>query len=255
MRNVILLNVITAASLGSSIQAEAQAGAVILPYTNAWMMSFHGDTGAAPPPALWEDRMDTVTWKGRRALQRTQVEHIKRPTGEATIRYLNVFVPNTLEPLLTERRRGDGVFERAEYDGMRVHEVHSVPGWNAARLTAGPPHDSTVRDFVVGRKFLDFYGGMYAVVMAGRPLKEGTSGTFDALMGDSVVAVRYRVEGREAVRGVGGRPTQATRVQLGSPGDAGGSYTAWISDAPPYVLRLTTPQARPKGYWSWDEVP
>ena len=48
----------------------------------------------------------------------------------------------------------------------------------------------------------------------------------------------------------GGRSVEAWVIETPLPG--GGLYRFWITDAPPYILRLTSPQGAPRGLWSWD---
>ena len=43
---------------------------------------FHADDGTVSPPQLWEDRMDTITWRGKAAMQRVQIEHRLMPASE-----------------------------------------------------------------------------------------------------------------------------------------------------------------------------
>ncbi len=233
--------------------ATTVASHAIEPYTNAWIMTFHPDSGASAAGTLWEDRMDTVRWRGRLAMKREQVEHLPSSSGDRRVYYVNIFDPSTLAPYVSERRRADGVFIRITYVGDSAREVKSVPGWNAPRVTPGTRLDSTTRAFRLTRSFADFYNGMYATVFAGRPMSVGEQGAFAALRGDSVVDVPYRVTGKERVRGPGGDSTLAYRIDIGAPPGSSERYTSWISERPPYVLRLVSPQKQPPGYWSWDE--
>jgi hypothetical protein len=230
--------------------APQHAVGPLQPYTNAWTMTFHGDDGTVSPPQLWEDSMDTITWNGRPAMQRVQIEHRLVPVGGYQ-RTANVFDARTLAPYMTEVRQRNGMFVRREYDGLRVREIRSV------RSSAGV--DSAMREYTVSAPFIDFYGGMYATVLAARPLTAGLQGTFPALLApDTIVQVPFSVLTRDTVRGVGGALTSAFKVDVGissGPGAGSGTFTAWVIDKPPYVLRLTTKQGKPPGYWSWDETP
>ena len=112
----------TVAGLGAAPQDAAMR---LQPYTNAWMMTFHGADGSVSPPQLWEDSMDTVTWRGRPAMRRVQVEHRLVPVGGYQ-RTTNVFDARTLAPYMTEQRQRNGMFMRWEYDGVHVREIRSV---------------------------------------------------------------------------------------------------------------------------------
>ena len=240
--------VIVAISAFRSPTGTSTARFQFQPYVNAWTMSYRGDDGTDSGGRRWEDRMDTTTWHGRPAMRREQIEHRIVPVGGFQ-RITNVFDPVTLEPLMSEFRQRIGIFTRWEYG---LHVVRQIQG----RRNASGGIDSTIEEFHLDRSFLDYYGGMYAMILAAQPLSLGKSGSFPALLApDTVVDVPYRVLGREAVRGVNGSLTPAFKVSVGiasGPGSGNGMFTAWVIDRPPYVLRLTTPAKG--GVWSWDEV-
>jgi len=235
------------------VLAPRQEHGVLQPYSNAWLMTFHGEDGSVSEPQLWEDRLETIDWNGRPAMRRVQIEHRLVPVGGYQI-FTNVFDPSTLTPYMSDVRQRAGRFVRQEFDGLRVRDIRSLRG-----ARGQPPTDSVVHAYTVATPFVDFYGGMYALVFAVKPLTVGLQGTFQALLApDTLVTVPFSVLARESVRGVGGVATMAYKVEVGitsGAGAANGVYTAWISDKPPYVLRLTWPQAQPAGYWSWDEKP
>ena len=225
------------------------------PYANAWEMRLVGPAaGIDSTPLLWEDRLDTVRWNGRSALKREQIERRLVPVG-GWQRITNVFDPGTLEPLMSESRQRNGMFRRYEF--TQTPTATKVRQVTSGTISGGVAVDSTVREYEVASHFLDFYGGMYALVVAHFAPKVGASGTFRALvLPDTVVDVPYRVTGKETVRGPDGTDVQAYKATMGigsGPGSSGGTFTAWLIDQPPYVLRLTTPA--PRGLWSWDEVP
>lgn len=236
---------------------EERDGAPLRPYSNAWVMTFHGDDGTVSPPPLWEDRMDTVTWHGRTAMRRVQIEHRLVPAGGFQ-RWENVFDPTTLAPYMTEQRQRNGTFVRWEHDGFRVRRIRSAyaaPGAVPAVIAL----DSTITEYTMAAPFVDFFDGMYATVFATKTLSVGLKGTIPALITpDTIVRLPFAVLASDTVRGVGGRSAAAFRVEVeieSGAGSSGGVITAWVIDKPPYVLRLTTRQRSPAGYWSWDETP
>jgi len=238
-------------------QLAAPTSVRLEPYANAWLMRLIPDgPGGVTAPLLWEDRMDTISWAGRPAMQRVQIEHTRSPAGEGTKRYINVFDPTNLQPLMTEIRQGDGAYTRWEYGNSSVLQVQSVPA-PGRRHAPGTVYDSIRRSFPIHDHFVDYFGGMYAMVVAAQPLKPGLQGSFNALITpDTIVTIPFRVLGQEDVRGAGGAMVHAYKVDIGTPGGPGGGlFTAWVIPKPPYILRLTTPQASPAGVWSWDEQP
>ena len=109
------------------------------------------------------------------------------------------------------------------------------------RLTNAPGANEKVTESDLPTPVFDFNGGMYGLLLAAQPLQVGYSAIMPAVgeFSDDYVRIPFKVIRREAINaGFKGR-TNAWVVQVG--GDS--PMTFWISDRPPYILRLVLPMS------------
>jgi hypothetical protein len=218
-----------AASACAGVQTRSVSGARFEPYTNLWNWAFVGADGTVKPQGTWSERLEIESAGGRRVGRRTQEQRL--PDGRKVVT-INVFDLETLAPLERDWRVFDGRYNHLQFRGREV-EQHMI------RTPGG--EEETAR-FVVPEEFFDFNGGMYGLLLRAFPLREGFEGTFTAIAEDSqqLQHLKVVVRGRETVPGHGGAPVSAWRVEV--PESDYGRMTFWLSDEPPYIIRLTFPQ-------------
>ena len=92
------------------------------PYAMEMIATLKPDTGAAPLPRRFSDKLEETTWRGHRAMRR---ESASSGAGGATfVRWeINIFDAETLMPYSSEWRRADGLFLKREFDGEDVTQV------------------------------------------------------------------------------------------------------------------------------------
>jgi len=194
-------------------------GARLRPYENLWNWAIVGADGSVKPQGTWSDRLEIGGGVGRR----TQEQRL--PDGRKIVT-VNVFDLRTLAPIERDWRVFDGRFTHLEFDGREVRRTAvRKPG---AAIETGRA--------VLPEAVFDFNGGMYGLLLRGFPLRDGYSATFATIAedGDDVQHLRLIVRGREPV---GGRNAWLVEV----PESDYGRMTFWLSDDPPYILRLTFP--------------
>ncbi|HTS13698.1 MAG TPA: hypothetical protein VMH00_16380 [Candidatus Limnocylindrales bacterium] len=208
-------------------------GVRVQPYTNQWRMTRTLPNGQVLEDAgTWNDELTVVTMEGKDCLQRTQTAAFRGSDGEtkATTRNVNVFDRKTFAPLL------------------RIYEKH-VAGGEDSKLTIRFGTKSMRIETVENRKMetreaptgaaFDFYGGVYAVLWAALPLKQGFSASYPSYAeGDhpeTISWVTMRVTGAEDVEA---GPNKRVRAWVVESDTDIGKLKYWVSDAPPYIIRM-----------------
>ena len=234
--------------LGAAAAASAQegprieggdpsvSGAFLHPYTNRW--SFAIEKPGAPPveAGIWTDAMEAVSYQGRPALKRTQVADYKKGIR---LTFVNVFDPKTMTPLTFDYTRSDtGETRHLEVDN-RTLRFKRLPGSG----------DEFAQDYVatVDHRILDFYDGMYGILLDAFPLREGYEVTFPAFDTDRAAVdwVNLRVTGRETVPAGAGKTADAWVVHVET--KLYGSSTWWLTREAPYVIKAALVLAEKDG--------
>ncbi len=212
----------------------AIAGSFLRPYTNAWKFTIQ-KPGADPVDAgVWTDKMESVTHEGRPALKRTQVAQYKKGIR---LTFVNVFDSKTMASLTFDYVRSDtGEKRHLEFRDRSAHFVRE-PGTGDQ-----PAQDYTAK---LDRAVLDYYDGLYGILLDALPLKEGFAATIPAFDTDraSVDWIRVRVTGREPIAGPAGKSFDAWVVHVETKLYASSDW--WLTREPPYVLKavLRTPES------------
>jgi uncharacterized protein DUF3108 len=211
-------------------------GSFLRPYTNKWKFSIQ-KPGAEPVDAgVWTDRLETTTDHGRPALKRTQVAEYKKGIR---LTFVSVFDPKTMALLTFDYERSDtGETRHLELHG-RTARFRRLPGTGSETA-----QDYTAR---LEHEVLDFYDGLYGILLDAFPLQEGYAVTFPALDTDraSIDWVRLRVAGRETITGPGGKRFDSWVVRLES--RLYDSSTWWLTREAPYVLKAILVQPDSEG--------
>jgi len=207
-------------------------GGLLKPYRNAWNYTVTLPDGSTHPQGIWTDELIRTKRDSRDVFVRIQGTVLVNGTTTSVI---NVFDPKTLFPVSDQQSLKDGGLQKRTFTEKSVTSTR--PG------TKGVP--------AISRKSLpspiyDYYGGMYALLLATAPLRPGFSGTFTSIdeFTDDPVPVEFRVLGRESVRAGGKALVKAWKVEAERPGQY--QLIAWVVQKPPYVIRLNiiTPDKR-----------
>lgn len=201
------------------------SGARLKPYSNAWMFSFVKD-GKKHDQGIWSDVLRFHDVNGRHLLERVQGMTYSNGLSSVTI---NQFDPATLAPVYSEQHTPDGKVVKRTFAGRHV-ELH---------LTKAPGEAEVVTETDLPIAAYDFNGGMYGTLIAAQPLRLGYSGEIPAVgeFDNSYASVPFKVVRRETIRAGFKGKVNAWVVEV-----AGASpMTFWISDVPPYILRLSLP--------------
>ena len=212
-----------------SVGDRVVRGASIKPYKNRWKVTLATPTGQSIDGGVWTDEVEIIDFHGRKALRRTQVKMNPSKPFETII---NIVDPKTFAPIMSESKTADGTFWRREFNGPVVHvQQVDTPGGKLQEF-------QTTFDVPV----FDFFGGMYGILLRTFPLKEGYSATFPADFQDNsgkefVQWAVVNVRSRENVNAAPNKQVETWIVDADLPSGSG-SYRFWISDGPPYIVKL-----------------
>jgi hypothetical protein len=214
-------------------------GSFLQPYNNAWSYTATLPDGRIRPQGIWSDHLQWSTVDGKQVMLRVQGTTFV--TG-ASNTILNTFDPKTLAPLTSETHRVDGTIFRRTFNGTRVTSVVL----SNAKDTKAP--DTTN----LAQAVYDFNGGMYGMLLASLPLKEGLKGTLPAI-GDNDTSLRaepFEVLHQEDVEAGARGQTKAWVVESARPGE----YTMrfWLTKTPPYIIRLVMTDVAHGRVLTWD---
>lgn len=202
-----------------ALSAAAAAADGLVPYENSWRLSFVKN-GKSKEAGTVTDQVVAVDVDGRHLLKRIQI--VKYDTVKFETRNENVFDPVTMAPVSMDFWRNGPLVNHREFDGRFVY-FH----------TPGTP----IKIAEYPKAVVDFYGGMYGLLLAGLPLQEGYTTTLAAVDEDDATyrEVPIRVLKREPV--AAGR-LGTVDAWLTEAKTSMGAMRFWISKSPPYILKL-----------------
>ena len=155
--------------------------------------------------------------------------------------YVNVFDPKTMAPVSMDFKRSDtGEWAHRDFDRARV------------KYRRGSSADKTKNDagqLEMKEPVFDYNGGMYGVLLATLPLKEGFKATFPTLLEarDELDWITVTVGKQELVGAGPGKQVMAWPVDTeGNYGNKSHSIF-WIAKEAAYVIKLVT--TIPTGKW------
>jgi hypothetical protein len=214
-------------------------GSLLKPYKNAWKVVY---AFPGKPPFLvgtWTDELAEVETGGRRLLKRTQTADYAKYHIVTT--YTNVFDPKTMAPVSQDFRRSDtGEWAHREFDGPVVKYSRGESADPAKTLSGQLKLDQAV---------FDYNGGMYGVLLAALPLREGYKAVFPSLSEDrdELEWVSITVGKQEMVDAGPGKQVMAWPVDTEANYSNKSHSIFWITKEPPYVIQLVT--TIPTGRW------
>jgi hypothetical protein len=211
-------------------------GSFLRPYTNRWKFSIQKPVGEPVEAGTWSDLMEATSRAGRPALKRTQIAEYK---DGIRITFVNVFDPKTMASLTFDYTRSDtGERRHLEIDGKTVR-FQRQPGTG----------DEPSQDYVarVDRQILDFYDGLYGILLDSLALREGFEAQIPAFDTDRACLdwLRLKVTGRETV--LAGERKRAETWVVHVETKLYGSSTWWLTREPPYVIKASMVLAEKDG--------
>jgi hypothetical protein len=207
-------------------------GSFLKPYKNAWKVVYAFPGKDSFLVGTWTDELAAMDVKGRHLLKRTQMADYAKYNIVTT--YVNVFDPKTMAPVSMDFKRSDtGEWAHRDFDSARV------------KYRRGSSADETKNDagqLEMKEPVFDYNGGMYGVLLAALPLKEGFKATFPTLSEDrdELDWITVAVGKQELVDAGPGKQVMAWPV------DTEGNYANkshsifWITKEAPYVIKLVT---------------
>jgi len=254
-RVAVCATILFASSFLSASDARAQAaqpaasrlevgdaavdGSQLKPYKNAWKMVY---TFPGKQPFLvgvWTDELEEVEIGGRHLMKRTQMADYAK--YHVVVSYTNVFDPKTMAPVEQEfHRSSTGEWAKREFDGKTV---------KYERGESADPAKKQRGELKLDHAIFDYEGGMYGVLLAALPLREGYKATFPSLSEDrdELEWVTLTVGKQELVDAGNGKQVMAWPVDTEADYTNKSHLTYWISKEPPYVIQLAI--TIPTGKW------
>jgi hypothetical protein len=216
-------------------------GSFLVPYNNAWFYSVKFSDGRELPEGIWSDHMEWTTVNGKRAMLRVQGVSFIRGASNVI---MNVFSPDTLAPISSETHNVDGTVFKRTFDGAHITSVSLAN----ARDTKAPAVN------VLPQAVYDFNGGMFGILIASLPLKEGFRGTLPAIADhdDTLTTEPFEVLRQEDVEAGARGKVKAWVVESARPGD----YTMkfWVTKAAPYIIKLVMTDKTHGRVLTWDMI-
>jgi hypothetical protein len=214
-------------------------GAFLKPYKNAWKVVYEFPGKEPFLVGTWSDELAPVEVNGLHLLKRTQLADYAKYHVVST--YVNVFDPKTMSPISMDFKRNDtGEWAHRDFDKSRVKYQRSDPS-DMARTQAG--------QLELKEAIFDYNGGMYGVLLAALPLKEGYTATLPTLSEDrdELERVVVRVGKQELVDAGPGKQVLAWRIETEGKYANQSHSIFWVTKDPPYVIKLVT--IIPTGNW------
>jgi hypothetical protein len=214
-------------------------GSFLKPYKNAWKVVYAFPGKEPFLVGTWTDELAAVEINGRHLLKRSQMADYAKYNIVTT--YVNVFDPKNMAPVSMDFKRSDtGEWAHRDFDGALVKFRRGKSG-DDAKNEAG--------QIELQESVFDYNGGMYGVLLAALPLKEGFKATFPSLSEDrdELDWITVVVGKEELVDAGPGKQLMAWPI------DTEGNYANkshsifWVTKEAPYVIKLVT--TIPTGKW------
>lgn len=214
-------------------------GSFLKPYKNAWKVVYQFPGKEPFLVGTWSDELATVEIGGAHLLKRTQMADYAKYNIVTT--YVNVFDPKTMTPISVDFRRSD----TGEW-------AHRDFGKSQVKYRRGDSDDSAktkVGQIPLNEPIFDYNGGMYGILLAALPLKEGLTASLPTLSEDRDAPDRVVVTvGKQELVDAGpGRQVLAWRIETEGNYSSKAHSIFWVTKEQPYVIKLVT--VIPTGNW------
>ena len=212
-------------------------GSILKPYKNAWKIVYAFPGKEPFLMGTWSDEVSKVEINGRHLFKRTQVANYAKYNIISTT--INVFDPKTMAPVYSEFKRSDtGESVRRDFEG-------AVVKYNRATSPdANHPKNGQVK---MEQPIFDYHGGMYGLLLATFPLRDGFTATLPTLAEerDAFEWTTFKVGKQELVEAGPGKQVMAWPVEVD---EADRDHSIfWLTKEAPYVIKLVN--IIPKGKW------
>ena len=214
-------------------------GAFLKPYKNAWKVVYQFPGKEPFLVGTWTDELATVEVNGLHLLKRAQMADYAK--YNIVTNYVNVFDAKTMSPVSMDFKRSDtGEWAHRDFEGSLVKYRRSASDDQAKTQTG---------QFDLKESIFDYNGGMYGVLLAALPLKEGYSTTLPALSEDrdELNRILVTVGKQELVDAGPGKQVMAWRIDTEGNYANKGHSIFWVTKEAPYVIKLVT--VIPTGNW------
>jgi hypothetical protein len=214
-------------------------GSFFKPYKNAWKVVYAFPGKEPFLVGTWTDELAPVEVNGRHLLKRSQMADYAKYNIVTT--YVNVFDPKNMAPVSMDFKRSDtGEWAHRDFDKALV---------KYRRGRSGGDNKDEAAELDLKESVFDYNGGMYGLLLAALPLREGFKATFPTLSEDhdELDWVTVAVGKQELVDAGPGKQIMAWPI------DTEGNYANkshsifWITKEAPYVIKLVT--TIPTGKW------
>jgi hypothetical protein len=226
--------VFSAAAIAATLPQATYAGALpqadfdgskLRPYVNAWRYDATMPDGTLRPQGIWTDQLMRTKKDGKDVFVRIQGTVYVNGKSSSVI---NLFDPKTLAPISDQQTTMDGGLQKRAFRANEVETHLTGKGGGPDKVTVTPTPGA----------LYDYYGGMYALLLATAPLKEGYQASFSSIdeFEDKPVPVDFKVVGREKAPAGAHGSIEAWKIASSRAGQY--DLVAWVTDQPPYVIRL-----------------
>jgi len=224
LATILIVGLAATRALGQPVTATFD-GSHLQPYVNAWRYMVTLPDGSVHPQGIWTDQLIRTQKDGKDVFVRTQGTVLVNGTTSTVV---NVFDPKTLLPISDQQTlKGGGLQKRSFHSGeVEAHRTETPTAAEKRSVTALPG------------SFYDYYGGMYAFLLATAPLTPRYHGHFTSIdeFEDKPVDVDFSVVGRERAPAGPRGSIETWKIVSSRPGQY--DLVAWVTDQPPYVIRL-----------------
>ena len=241
-------NVTSFAAFGTPITVKVGDPSIdasfIRPYSTKWKVMGRAPDGSVVQMGIWTDATRVDTINGREVLLRRQAWiYDKGAEG-----YYNIVDHKTMAPVLSQHASSDGFYRRMEFgrDGKSVRYqmfLPPPPAQGKPMKMSAPMRQGVIK---LKRPCFDFNTGMFGLLIAGFPLKEGYAARFPVFRSYDPKAqpawVDFEVKGKETVPAGIGKTMETWLVVVHSP-DTGEVITLNLAKQAPYVIQLRQPWA------------
>lgn len=208
-------------------------GSILEPYQNEWTFSYQNPGEDPVRAGRWTDDLQRKIVSGRSVMVRTQVAlYDKRDLKVVTV---NTFEAKTMAPISMDWSMASGRlgFNHREFSGAHV-KFRRRP---RIRKMGDEPGQLTEGEATLEVPPFDFFGGMYGLLLAALPLREGLSIRLPAIEEDKEALswVEVHVQGQSSVAAGKGRTVNAWVVNAQT---HDGPMTFWLIRKPPYIIKL-----------------
>lgn len=198
-------------------------GSILKPYKNAWKVMYAFPGKEPFLVGTWSDELSEIEIDGRHLLKRSQVGTYAK--YHITSTNINVFDTKTVAPVYTEFQRSDtGEWARRDFDSAVV---------KYRRGKSAEKTDGETGELKMEVPVFDYHGGMYGILLATLPLKEGFTRTIPTLSekGNEFQWITFTVGKQESVEAGPGKQVMAWPVEIDEPDQSHSIF--WLSkDAP-----------------------